>query len=70
MAAAKVRLSLEVSEDLNRRLELLAEQIGSTKSEFLRKAIALMEVAVDAKLHGQDIGILDGDVVKTKIIGI
>ena len=52
-----VRLSLELSPELNRTLEELAEQIHGTKSDVLRKAIALMELAVRAKSEGRRIGI-------------
>jgi hypothetical protein len=55
----KVRLSLDVSPELNDLLERLAEETHSTKSEVLRKAIALMHVAVDAKEHGQKVYISD-----------
>jgi predicted transcriptional regulator len=67
----KVRLTLDVSADLNRVLETLTEKTGGTKSELLRRAIALMEVAVEAKEQGQRIGLVDReDRLVTKIVGI
>jgi predicted transcriptional regulator len=48
-----VRLSLDVSPELNALLEDLAHETHSTKSEVLRKAIALINIAVEAKEHGQ-----------------
>jgi predicted transcriptional regulator len=67
----KVRLSLDISSELNDLLERLAEQSGSTKSEVLRKAIALMEVATEAKRQGKKFGIADRDQqLSTEIIGI
>jgi predicted transcriptional regulator len=70
-AAEKIRLTLDVSQELNRTLEDLAERTGSTKSDLLRRAIALMEVAVDAKQNGQNLSLSDKqDRVVTKIVGL
>lgn len=67
----KVRLSLDVSPELYTLLENLATTTGGTKSEVLRKAIALMEVAVDAKRQGKKFGIAEKDQpLATEIIGI
>ncbi len=67
----KVRLSLDISPELNSLLEELAADIGGTKSEVLRKAIALMEVMVQAKKQGKKFGIAEKDQpLATEIIGI
>lgn len=67
----KVRLSLDISPELNVLLEELAVAIGGTKSEVLRKAIALMEVMVEAKRQGKKFGIAEKDQpLATEIIGI
>ncbi len=67
----KVRLSLIVSPELNDTLNELAEKLGGTKSEVLRRSIALMEVMVDAREQGKKIGIADKDQpLATEIIGI
>lgn len=50
---AKVRLSLEVSPELNDLLDDLARQTHSTKSDVMRKAIVLMEIAVKARMEGE-----------------
>ncbi|HEX5165917.1 MAG TPA: ribbon-helix-helix protein, CopG family [Thermomicrobiales bacterium] len=55
----RVRLSLEVPQELNALLEELAAETDSTKSEVLRKAIALMDVAVDAKREGKRVFVSD-----------
>jgi predicted transcriptional regulator len=73
MAAAKepVRLSLALSPELNERLDQLAEAGHTTKSEILRKAIALFDVAAQAKSEKKRIGILDQDKqLVTEIVGI
>lgn len=59
ITSKKVRLSLEVSSELNELLERLARETGSTKSEVLRKAIALIDVAVEAKEQGQRLYVSD-----------
>jgi predicted transcriptional regulator len=67
----KIRLSLDISPELNSLLEDLAEQTGGTKSDVLRKAIALMRVAVDAKRQGRKFGIAEQDQpLATEIVGI
>jgi hypothetical protein len=67
----KVKLSLFVSHQLNETLENMAQEIGSTKSDVLRKALALLEVASDARRDGNRIGILTKDrQVLTEIVGV
>jgi len=67
----KVRLSLDISAELNDLLERLAADTGGTKSDVLRKAIALMEVAVEAKRRGQKFGVAGRDQqLATEIVGI
>jgi predicted transcriptional regulator len=68
----KVRLSLDVSPELNDLLDTLAYKTHSSKSDVLRKAIALMEVAVLAKEQGQTIGVAEkgGMTLLKEIIGL
>jgi predicted transcriptional regulator len=67
----KVRLSLDISPELNALLESLAAKTGGTKSDVLRKAIALMEVAVDGKRRGLKLGLAEKDQpLATEIIGL
>ncbi|NOT56142.1 MAG: DNA-binding protein [Deltaproteobacteria bacterium] len=71
MSADKVRLSLDVSPELNRTLDELALKIHGTKSDVLRKAIVLMELAVQAKDQQQKLGIIDKDRhIVTEIVGL
>lgn len=68
---SKVRLSLDISPEANELLERLAAQIGGTKSDVLRKAIVLMEVAIQAKRDGKKFGIADKDQqLATEIVGL
>jgi predicted transcriptional regulator len=67
----RVKLSLLVSPQLNTTLEQLAQESGTTKSDVLRKALALLEVASNAKRAGQRLGILDKNRhVLTDIVGV
>jgi predicted transcriptional regulator len=67
----KVRLSLDVSPETNIRLDALAGKLGGSKSEVLRKAIALIEVATEAKEKGQRLALADSDnKVVTNIVGL
>lgn len=67
----KVRLSLDISTEMNTLLEQLSATTGGTKSDVLRKAIALMEIAVDAKRQGKKFGIAEKDQqLATEIIGL
>jgi len=67
----KVRLSLDISRELNDLLEQLAARTGGTKSDVLRKAIALMEVAIDGKRRGLKLGLADKDQqLTTEIVGL
>lgn len=49
----KIKLSLEVTPEVNRVLERIATATGATKTEAMRKAIALMHVAVEAMENGE-----------------
>lgn len=56
----RVRLSLDVTPEMNELLEQLVLDLGaSNKSEMLRKAIALMKVAAEAKKDGRKLYIAD-----------
>ena len=71
MEQSSVRLSLAVSPELNQRLEELATSGHITKSEVLRKAIALFDVVAEAKSEKKRFGILDQNKnLLTEIVGI
>jgi len=66
-----VRLSLAVSPELNARLEQLASSGCTSKTEILRKAIALYDVVSEAKTEKKRLGIFDQDKhLLTEIVGI
>lgn len=49
----KIRLSLDVSPELYYLLESISERTDESKSDVLRKAIVLMDVAVKASQEGK-----------------
>lgn len=66
-----IKLSLEVSPQMNEKLEELADKLHGTKSDVLRKAIALIEVAVRAKEEGKKFGVASADqTLTTEIVGL
>ena len=66
----KVRVSLDVSPELFAKLQAMAHDMRGTKSDVLRKALALLDVAIDARKRGKKIGIADSsDQLTTEIIG-
>ena len=70
-AHESIRLSLSVSPELNARLDVLAQSSHTSKSEILRKAIALFDVAAQAKAQNNRLGVLDQDKrLVSEIIGI
>jgi hypothetical protein len=68
--AEKVRLSLQVTEELNRLLEEMADDAGITKSDVLRQALALMKAARDGKKQHRHLGLVsDPKKLETEIVG-
>jgi hypothetical protein len=69
--AEKVRLNLQVSNELNNVLEEIADSSGSTKTDVIRQALALMKVAHQAKRSGKHLGVVaDPDKLDTEIVGL
>ena len=67
----RVRLNLVITRKLDETLEKLADANGTNKSEILRKALALFEVANEARERGNKLGILSKDrQVLTEIVGL
>jgi hypothetical protein len=67
----RVRLNLVITRKLDETLQKLADANGTNKSEILRKALALYEVASEAKDSGKKLGILSKDrQVLTEIVGL
>ena len=69
-AVSKLRVSIDISPELYAKLQGLARDVRGTKSDVIRKSLALMDVAVQARKNGKRIGIADKDEhLSTEIIG-
>lgn len=67
----RVQINLNLSPELYETLNNLAEQINGDNAEVLLKAIALMEVAVEAKQQGKHIWIADENQnLEAEVIGL
>lgn len=67
----RVRLSLDVSPELYEKLGRIADELHGSKSEVLRKAIVLMEVALRGKEQGLRLGLARPDQpLTTEIVGL
>ena len=67
----KIRLSLDVSPEVYELLDNLATTTGGTKSDVIRKAIALVKVAVEGKQKGLKLGLAESNqVLTTEIVGL
>jgi hypothetical protein len=68
---ATVKMSLHLSPETNDTLEQLSEENHITKSDLLRKALALMEVALKSKRNGNHLVIENSKGEKiSEIIGL
>jgi hypothetical protein len=66
-----VRMNLQVSPEINELLEKIADETGSNRSEVIRRALALMKVAHDARQRGKRLGLVsDPDKLETEIVGV
>lgn len=70
MSKKSVRLSLEVSPELNDALERMANTMHASKSDVLRKSVALIDLALREKNNGNHLGVFNEDQKMVKeIIG-
>jgi hypothetical protein len=65
---AKMRMSLELPAQDGAVLERLAESTGGTKTEIIKRAIALMDTALAAKAKGRTLAVAAGDKLVSTII--
>lgn len=54
-----VRLTLDVSLELNATLTSMALRLGITKAETIRRAITLMELAAEGRARGERVVLVD-----------
>ncbi|HEY3919436.1 MAG TPA: ribbon-helix-helix domain-containing protein [Stellaceae bacterium] len=69
--ADKIRLNLQLSQELNAALEAIAEDTGTNRTDVIRQALALMKVAHQAKQKGRHLGLVsDPAKLETEIVGL
>lgn len=67
----KIQLSLEVSPEFYDALQNLSSEIHISEGDVLKKAIALLKIAVEAEKRGQKMGIVEKEQsVDTEIVGV
>jgi predicted transcriptional regulator len=67
----RIQINLDLSPELYQTLNNLAEKINGDNAEVLLKAIALFEIAVEAKQKDKHIWIADDKQnLETEIVGI
>lgn len=65
------RLSLDVSGNMYETIEGLAEDLNTSKSDVLKRAVVLLEVCNDARRDGYQFGIAeDRESFNREIVGI
>jgi predicted transcriptional regulator len=65
-----VRMNLVMTDELAKALEELAAENETSKSEILRRALTLYEVAREGKKRGQQIGLGRNGRLETEIVGV
>ena len=58
---SKVRISVELPPQLAERLKEICADSDLTLTDVLRRAVALVDIAYDAKVRSQRLGILNKD---------
>jgi Ribbon-helix-helix protein, copG family len=69
--AGTVRLTLVLEKEVDRMLERIAAEAGTSKAEVLRQALALAIVAHAGKRQGLHLGLIDDPRrLDTEIVGL
>lgn len=72
-APKKIRINLDVNQEVNGFLERLSEESGTTKTDVMRRALALLKVAHEEKARSRTMGFVPDErasVLETKIVGV
>ena len=66
-----IRLNISISDDLAAKLDELSGESQTTKSEILRKALTLFDLAREGKRQGKKLALVgEGGQVATEIVGL
>lgn len=67
----RIQINLDLSPELSETINHLVQQINGDNAEVLLKAIALLEIALEAKHKGKHLWIADDNQnLETEIVGI
>jgi hypothetical protein len=58
-SGVRVKLTLDISPELDADLDNLAEELGVTKGGAILRAIGLLKIAMEAKSEGKRVAIID-----------
>jgi hypothetical protein len=64
------KLNVQFNDRQAKRLEDMAEEMGTTRAGVLKTALALLDVAIRERKEGNALGVVKGDKVVKEIIGI
>ncbi len=64
------KLNVQFNDRQTKRLESMADELGTTKAGVLKTALSLLEVALREKKEGNSLGVIKGEKVVKEIIGI
>lgn len=71
MKSAKLRMNVQISQELVELIDGIAEEAEVNRTDVIRQALALMKVAHDAKKRGKHIGLAsDPDKLDSEIVGV
>jgi len=71
MSGEKVRFNLQMSQELSQVIDQIAESAGGNRTDVVRQALALMQIAHNARKEGRHIGLVsDRSKLDTEIIGL
>ncbi len=66
-----IRLNITISDDLAAKLEELSGESQTSKSEILRKALTIFDLAREGKRSGKKLALVgEGGQVMTEIVGL
>lgn len=69
----RVRINLDVSPEIAEFLDTLAQENATTKTDVMRRAIALLKVAHEEKKRHRSMGFVSADrdeILETKVVGV
>lgn len=71
--AKKVRINLDVNSDVNEFLEMMSVESGTTKTDVMRRALALLRIAHEEKARARIMGFVPAarsNDLETTIVGV